>query len=638
VLLAVALLLVLAPAAFAEQRWQLPAQTLSDPGQDATENDVAVSPGGNAVAVWTRFDGSFNRVEAAFRLGGGTFGAVQTLSAAGQNASEPQVAMDAQGNAIAVWSRFDGTALRVQAAYAPSGGPFGAVQTVSSALREGFGPRVAMSDAGEAIAVWSHLNNAGSYIAQASIRPPGSGSSFGSAQDLSATGADAFDVQVDVAPDGNALAAWYRPDASASNRSRIQVASRPVAGAFGAPATISPSTEDNFTPQVAMISGGTATVVWYGSDGVAKLRVESASRSGLGAFGSVQTLSDTTQDAATPQVDIDPSGNAVAVWIRSDGTNDRAQAAARPAAGTFGSPQTISDPGQSAGFVQVDVDPRGNALAAWYRSDGTNTRIQVAARPPGGSFGTPETISDAGRFAFDPHVDASAFNAVATWYRRDGVNWRIQSAPREEVPDAPRSAISMYASLVPSYRQTISATQCTASGRAVSTHGAPLSVTSCNPPAFPAGTQAFFGAKSRGYVKYFATGADVAVISSLTDLQNAADDDYDPSGSDITIASKLRMSDRGSSATGFGCSPNCPATVQDFDLSTPVNCIANSDPTTGSNCSVVTSFNSITPGMVAAGAHSALQVFRIRLRDSGANGTRGDADDREFGMTGYAVL
>jgi hypothetical protein len=336
---------------------------------------------------------------------------------------------------------------------------------------------------------------------------------------------------------------------------------------------------------------------------------------------------------------MDASGNAVADWVRSDGTNDRVEAAVKPTAGTFGAALILSDPGQPADGAQVDVDPRGNALAAWYRNDGTNTRIQVSARPAGGSFGAAQTISDVGRFAFDPHVDASSYNAVATWYRRDGVNWRIQSAAREEVSDAPRSAASMYVSLVPSYRQTISATQCTASGRAVSTHGPPLSLPSCNPPAFPPGTQAFFGPKSRGYVHYVALGSDVSVIGSITDLQDSADADYDPnaSGPDITILSKLRISDRGSSATGFGCSPTCPGTVQDVDFATPVNCIGNSDPTTGSTCSVVTSFNALTPSMVVPGARTDIQVFRFRLKDSGPNGTRGDADDKEFGMTGYVV-
>jgi hypothetical protein len=40
----------------------------------------------------------------------------QTLSGAGQNASEPQVAVDPNGNAVATWGRSDGT---IEAAIRP---------------------------------------------------------------------------------------------------------------------------------------------------------------------------------------------------------------------------------------------------------------------------------------------------------------------------------------------------------------------------------------------------------------------------------------------------------------------------------------------------------------------------------------
>src|SRR5205814_6836717 len=53
--------------------------------------------------------------------------------------------------------------------------------------------------------------------------------------------------------------------------------------------------------------------------------------------------------------------------------------------------------------------------------------------------------------------------------------------------DTPYSASTIHASLVPMLRQTISTTQCQARGGAVSTHGAPLSLPSCNPPGYVPG-------------------------------------------------------------------------------------------------------------------------------------------------------
>jgi hypothetical protein len=622
-----------AAPAWADQQW-LAGQTASAAGFGASGPQVGVDQSGNAISTWTQNDGSNDRILAAYRTSGLTtfFAGIQTISAAGQNASEPQVAVDANGDAVAVWSRFDGTRLRIQAAYRPAGATssFGSVQDVSDTIGEAFAPQVGISADGEAIAIWVRFDGA-NYRAQVAIRPSGSASTFGSPQTLSASGQSASEPAIGVAPDGNAVAAWYR---SNGTRLRIETAARAPAGSFGAVQTVSPSTEDSFTPQVAVIGGGTATAVWYGSDGVAKLRVESASRPSGGSFGSVQTLSDTAQDAFAPQVSMDPSGNAVAVWDRFDGSKNRIQAAAKPAAGTFGTAQTLSDAGQEASEPQVDLDPNGNAAAIWSRFDGTKTRTQTSVRPAGGTFGTAQTINPA-TDAFGPQIDQSAGNAVAVWYRGD---LRIQANFREPA-DAPRAAQRLYTSLVPTFRQTISASQCTARGGAPSTHGAPLSLTSCNPPAFQAGTQAFFGPKSRGYVQFVQAGGDVAVVTSLTDVQNAADADYDPNsgGPDITVLSKLRISDHFSTVTGRGCSPNCHATVQEIDWGVPVNCTASPDPATGSNCSAFTSFDAITPGAFAAGREANVSIFRVRVNDSGANGVRADADDRNFAQSGYYV-
>jgi hypothetical protein len=52
-------------------------------------------------------------------LAGAVWAAPVTVSGAGEDASSPQVAVDADGDAIATWMRSDGTNTRIQA----SGGP-----------------------------------------------------------------------------------------------------------------------------------------------------------------------------------------------------------------------------------------------------------------------------------------------------------------------------------------------------------------------------------------------------------------------------------------------------------------------------------------------------------------------------------
>ena len=96
-----------------------------------------------------------------------------------------------------------------------------------------------------------------------------------------------------------------------------------------------------------------------------------------------QQAPDAGQTANDPQVAVDGRGNAIAVWSRSNGTNDIVQAAARAAGGSFGAPQDVSAAGQDAHVPQVAVDGRGNAIAVWSRSNGTNYIVQTAVRAAG---------------------------------------------------------------------------------------------------------------------------------------------------------------------------------------------------------------------------------------------------------------
>jgi hypothetical protein len=102
-------------------------QTLSAAGRHASNADLAVDSAGNAVFVWMRPDATTDcrqvaqvqpcyRIEAISRSAAGALSTVQILSAPGQNAYFPLVAVDPDGgadpntaDAVAVWERPDGT-------------------------------------------------------------------------------------------------------------------------------------------------------------------------------------------------------------------------------------------------------------------------------------------------------------------------------------------------------------------------------------------------------------------------------------------------------------------------------------------------------------------------------------------------
>jgi hypothetical protein len=207
----------------------------------------------------------------------------------------------------------------------------------------------------------------------------------------------------------------------------------------------------------------------------------------------------------------------------------------------------------------------------------------------------------------------------------------------------PAGASQLTVALVPNLRQTINATQCAARGGAESTHGAPLSFTSCDPPAYVPGTQARLGPLGQGNASLTvipgdtvtpADEADVAISITASDVRAiAGGGDYAPnaSGADVTLVERWRLSDADNGASSD------PATTVDFDFPVGADCVASADPARGSTCSASTTADSVMPGSIVEGKDMVVQVHRVRVDDSGANGTPNDADDRAFAQQGIFV-
>ena len=85
-------------------------------GDASSRPQVAIDTNGNALAVWRQSDGTryniwANRYTAG--TGWGTAALIETDNAG--NAFDPQVAIDTNGNALAVWQQYDGTRYNIWA-------------------------------------------------------------------------------------------------------------------------------------------------------------------------------------------------------------------------------------------------------------------------------------------------------------------------------------------------------------------------------------------------------------------------------------------------------------------------------------------------------------------------------------------
>jgi hypothetical protein len=212
---------------------------ISDAGEDAFEPQVVVDQSGNEHHVWTRWDGSNTRIQYRMRDQAGNFDPVQTLSASGENASQPDLDVDDAGDVVAVWTRSYGALLRVEAAGKPAGGSFGAVQTVSASGRTADRPHVSIDDAGKAAAIWILYDsgNSGTGVIQSAVRP--AGGNFGGVQTVSAEGQVTSEPQVDSGPavDANAVLIWVRSDGT---KGRVQSSRRKDVTGFARPKGATP--------------------------------------------------------------------------------------------------------------------------------------------------------------------------------------------------------------------------------------------------------------------------------------------------------------------------------------------------------------------------------------------------------------
>jgi PKD domain len=115
---------------------------------------VAVSEQGGALVLWERFDGKNDLIEASSGVATSTaWQPPVPISALGQNAREPAVALDAQGNAAAVWARFDGTSYVAEGAGFDAAGPL--LDALSIPTAGGVGQALAFS--ASPFDVWSAL-------------------------------------------------------------------------------------------------------------------------------------------------------------------------------------------------------------------------------------------------------------------------------------------------------------------------------------------------------------------------------------------------------------------------------------------------------------------------------------------------
>jgi hypothetical protein len=423
------------PSSPLTKAWQTAQLIETNNAGDAVEVQVAVAANGDAIAVWSQSDGLRNNIRAnRYTAATGAWAEAELIEAIDTgNAGSPQVAINASGQAIVVWTQFtapgaeiranhfDGTRWGTSSELVADAGTTG--KPVSNSR-----PQIALDAKGNAIAVWERKVFNPNPMTSSRI-------DIGANRYVVATGqwdgielienddlGDAQFPHIGIDAAGNALAVWQQVTGTPSALQNSMKANRFVVGQGWQGAELIESSNafvsTSSSPQIAVNAAGNAVAVWVQFGGInnSVWANRYTVGQGWGTAELIETIN--TGFARDPAVAIDSSGKAIAVWClettvfanRFDGTRwGIAEALEADAVGGSNTPQ-------------IAMDSSGNGVAVWSRSNGaekdSDQRAVILSRRCVAGVWSPAERLDVGTTsqAFAPQIalDANG-NAVAVW-------------------------------------------------------------------------------------------------------------------------------------------------------------------------------------------------------------------------------
>lgn len=361
--------------------WFLPPTDLSNDLQDATSPAISINANGYAVAVWSRSNGTNSIIQAATRAPCSSIWVpTDDISPVSQDGKNPQVAVDPAGNAVVVWERVGGTTNHVMGARLPFGSStwIPATNNLSAnSLNDLMEPHLGVDSNGNAVAVWDWFNSVtGYYEVQGSTLAFGS-DTWVATSNLSPPPApldgNSNFSQVGVDSAGNAVAVWqyfFRT----GNEIIIKGATLTYPSTTWVlttdPAPFFPLKNDAFNPQIAVSSSGDAVAVWTRNDETFTDVIDSATlASGSSTWVPATASLSSVDPAEEPQVAINSSGDAVAVWTL-EGSDFIVQGSTLTSGSNTWAPTTnLSAGGQDSDIPQVALNDQGEAFAVWRTCD-----------------------------------------------------------------------------------------------------------------------------------------------------------------------------------------------------------------------------------------------------------------------------
>ncbi len=375
---------------------------------------VSSDSSGNAIAVWQQYNGSISDIYAKRYVAGMGWSTAEVIETGTGNAYSPQISFDSSGNAIAVWRQYNGSDDLIYANRYVAGSGWGTAEVIDAGTGDSYSPQISVDSSGNAVAVWWQYNGS-TYDIYANRFVASTG--WGTAEVIETGTGSAYSPQISVDNSGNAIAVWEQ----FSGPSYDIYASRFVAGSgWGTAEVIETGTGSAYSPQVGFDSSGNAIAVWQQYTGSIRDIYASRYVDGIG-WGTAEVIETITGDSYSPQISFDSSGNAIAVWEQSSGSADLIYANRYAAGIGWGTAEVIETGTENAYSPQISVNSSGNAIAVWEQYSGSADLIYSNRYVAGLGWGTAEVIEAGTGDSYSAQISLdSNGNAIAVWEQYTG--------------------------------------------------------------------------------------------------------------------------------------------------------------------------------------------------------------------------
>jgi uncharacterized protein YheU (UPF0270 family) len=310
-----------------------PVQALSTATGVVDVMSVGMDLQGNAVAAWSQLDGSRFSIWGNRGSADGTWGSAQLLEnmdELGRVDGNPRIAVAPQGDAIVVWQASGGTLVNRGTwtnRYTAGSGWGTAGQLVS--VSGGSAPDIAMDANGNAVMVWSQIDAVSATEMYALIQAKryqagGWGLPLQVARELGANSVLST-VHVKVNAAGAALVAWGQGDQS------IRATLAPAGGNWPTPSIVKPvgSRAASTGVRAAIDPQGNAFLAWSQGNDAGTVDTMLSVRTVAGGWVAGVPHDSSGEIATDPSVAMDERGNAWYLWTQYTGASTGTQIVAR---------------------------------------------------------------------------------------------------------------------------------------------------------------------------------------------------------------------------------------------------------------------------------------------------------------------